>query len=380
MSRNKVDILVLRTVKCDEDSRVGKILHHYAKLRIKVGVTCISRGEECKRISTDLINHQSVRFGRNFSLISASTSLRRFVLRFQLFIFLLHARKWKPTVLHGCDLDGYLVARFAFPGRKTIFEVYDPWTTMTDSKRAAKLEAKAFIKSDVLIMPAKDSRIKVKRDKQIALGNVLDISLSNRLLTESTLNPEIKDLISSDTKYILSGGILGKSVATDLLIEAIAKSYTGVQLIIASDLSGGIEANPELDFSNVHFIGKQTWSNWLTLMRSADAVWIYYDAKEDHFKSHISPNKYWEASLFNVPMLINDINQFCDRTHLESIYFELGSEPQNRIEEALKFVNEVQPKAVTSDDIEAWINIENERTSEIKQVLTWVGLISKSIA
>jgi hypothetical protein len=189
--------------------------------------------------------------------------LRLELLKYSLWVFL----TFRAPIVHGCDLDGHLVGKFSLPwGVKRIFEVYDPWSTMTSSKRVARIEQREFHGADFLIMPALDSRIKVNRENQMSFGNQLDIDLANHLLLNSEFEYSLLKT-KLPKKYVLTGGTLGKSVGTDRLLEFF-NEHPEFDLVIAGRLSldslGGITDIPD----NVHVIGKQNWGIWLHLLRT----------------------------------------------------------------------------------------------------------------
>lgn len=372
--RRSVDVLLLRTVECAEDSRLNKILYHYEKIGIRVGVSCISRGRPCTRTESAFVSHKTLKIsGINLDSIS-SRLVRRILLRLQILRFIMNVKPWKPQVVHGCDLDGYLVGKLAFPRKKIIFEVYDPWTTMTDSKLVAHLESKAFMGCDVLVMPALNSRIKVDRDNQAALSNALDIGLANKLLRAGKLHDVASSLIEQGIPYILTGGILGAEVSSDVLAEAISLTKSGVHLVIASNNLNSFHLNQDDIPNNIHFIGKQSWADWLVLVKNASALWVYYDQSIKHFESHISPNKYWEAALFEIPIIVNSIDQFCDRIPHEPRYFEIDIDSKFQLEAVFHDIASQKRTSQFSISSPAWLKIESERTEVVKQVLLWVGV------
>ena len=377
-SGQSVEILVLRTVKCSEDSRVSKMLYHYEKLGIRVGISCISIGQPCSRISSSLVSHRTLNLSwANLDSIS-SRLVRRMVFGFRLLRFILHVRAWKSQVIHGCDLDGYLAGKIAFPRHKIIFEVYDPWSTMTQSRLVTRLESRAFSKCDVLIMPALDARIKVKRDYQIALSNALDTGLADELLLKGGIHPVVSSLIEQGVPYILTGGILGANVGSRMLAEAIAQTKSGLHLVVASDNLDLFGVDQELFPNNIHFIGKQSWCDWLALVKSASALWVYYNRNVKHFESHISPNKYWEAAFYEIPIIVNSMDQFCDRTPLEPKYFEVNTETKYQLEEAFLGIVSLKQGCDNSKVASEWLKMESQRRELIIQALLWLGLEPKN--
>ena len=280
-------------------------------------------------------------------------------------------------MIHGCDLDGYTLARFANGiGRKKIFEVYDPWTTMTQSRRAAKAEKKAFQKSDVLVMSANDSRIKIHRSQGTYLGNEVDIELAE-LRVQSATN--IRRIFPSYflKPYILVGGTLSESIGIFDLIDVV-KSFPNINVLIASnrEIVQKIYLKPIPD--NIFFIGTQDWGTWLAFVKQASFVWVYYDVKNFHYASHISPNKYWEASLFSRPMFVYRQEQFCDRVDFEGKLIELGGTIDKILPIILsKFLNSSEGRESIPSDLHRadWLEVQQKRRRNVQEILKWVDLL-----
>lgn len=376
----KVDVLIIRTVPCGQDSRVSKFLFHYQKNQIRVGIVCISRSGRCSRKSESQVPHYSVK-GLDFNSlpylinwIPGVWKLHRSLLYLD---YVLTCIKiwflWRPKVLHGCDLDGYLISKLAFPyKRKRIFEVLDPWTTMTSSKRIAKLEKQAFSKSKVLVMPAFDSRIKVSRNKSTSFSNFMEIELAQSLMVEAENDSQFIQYVESLKPFILTGGIMGRDTRIEELINSIGSQseFNLVATCSPEFIKGNSFLRPP---QNVFCIGKQDWGKWLYLVRNCSAIWIYYSKTNNHFASHISPNKYWEAVLFNKTMLVNEISQFCDRVDFEGRFIEIGDDLEEGLKSKIQDLSrvELQPTDLSTRS-RRLEEIGFERTKTVKQILDWV--------
>jgi len=376
----RVDVLIIRTVPCGQDSRVSKFLFHYQKNQIRVGIVCISRSGRCSRKSESQVPHYSVK-GLDFNSlpylinwIPGVWKLHRFLLYLD---YVLTCIKiwflWRPKVLHGCDLDGYLISKLAFPyKRKRIFEVLDPWTTMTSSKRVAKLEKRAFSKSKVLVMPAFDSRIKVSRSKSTSFSNFMEIELAQSLMVEAENDSQFIQFVDSLKPFILTGGIMGSDTRIEELINSVG-SQSEFNLVATCN-PDFIKGNSFLRLpQNVFCIGKQDWGKWLYLVRNCSAIWIYYSKANNHFASHISPNKYWEAVLFNKTMLVNEISQFCDRVDFEGRFIEIGDDLEEGLKRKIQDLSrvELQPTDLSTRS-RRLEEIGFERTKTVRQILDWV--------
>jgi hypothetical protein len=131
----------------------------------------------------------------------------------------------------------------------------------------------------------------------------------------------------------------------------------------------GIQSIP----SNVFCIGKQDWGKWLYLVKNCDGVWVYYSRSDNHYVSHISPNKYWESVLFNKTMFVNQISQFSDRISLEAPFIEIGENPEETLIKVLNMFDNLQKEELeTSERLEKFEAISNSRSIAAAQILSWV--------
>ncbi len=376
----KVDILIVRTVPCGQDSRVSKFLFHYKKNNVSVGLVCISRSSKCSRKNNPDTPHFSIN-GLDFNSlpfpinrISGVWKFHRILLYLDYLYTCLKLRfLWRPRALHGCDLDGYLVSKLSFPfNRRRIFEVLDPWSTMTSSKRIAALENRAFYDAKVLVMPAFDSRIKVSRPLATSFSNFMDLELSKELLHEPTNDPKFVEYVDSLKPFILTGGIMGSDTRIAELIYAVSKQSKFN--LVATCPEDFIKGNSFLAIpDNIFCIGKQDWGRWLYLLKNSEAVWIYYSTSNNHFASHISPNKYWEAVLFNKIMLVNQISQFSDRMELEGPFVEVGEAVIQNLSEVFQSLEDDhtnQSDSLARDS--RFMVLQNERTDTARQIIKWV--------
>lgn len=378
--RQRVEVLIIRTNPCAEDSRVNKFLYHYNLNDVEMGTVCVSRTEICKGPKLSKTAHECF-IGLNFNALPKSLGLIarfRFGFKFLLLVDRLRfcffiRKKFVPNKLHGCDLDGYLIARFAFPfmKSKTIFEVYDPWSTMTNSKKIQKLENRAFRESKVLIMPAEDSRIKPIRPKSTFFSNFLDPGLAEKLIENSDKDSAFQDKIDSVQPYILSGGILGVDTGLKDMISVFAQQDK-FNLVIAANESF-LTGNGFLSIpSKVHAIGKVSWTNWIYALSRSSAVWIYYSKSNNHFVEKISPNKYWESIYFKKPMIVNDIKQFTDRFSIESQLYDLNENIIDNLPKVLLNLDIFAGGDFGKNQDDLWEKTERLRTKTVKSVLSWL--------
>jgi hypothetical protein len=165
---------------------------------------------------------------------------------------------------------------------------------------------------------------------------------------------------------------MGHDTKIEELVHAIGSQ--GTFNLVATCKPEFIKGNSFLRLpQNVFCIGKQDWGKWLYLVKNCSAIWIYYSKANNHFASHISPNKYWEAVLFNKTMLVNEISQFCDRVDFEGHFIEIGDDLESGLKVKIKDLSEVelQPTDLSSRS-KRLEEIGFERTKTVKQILDWV--------
>ena len=319
--RIKLDILLVKTFPCDHDARINKMLYHLEKIDLKIGVLCVSRNRACTRIQGTNLYHESVlgfnhNFGKNRFLVTYFKVLTELVVT-SVKIARLISRRFKTKAIMGVDFDGYLITFMSFPFVKTrkIFEVSDPWSTMVNSFLISKIEHNFFTNADFLIMPAEDSRIKVNRKNCISLGNELLPNLAHKVIRPVQIPHEVRQFVElNDSNYILAGGNLSPTQTriTDLI--RFITTQSDLTLVVVQNGFDHFDLR-KIEYSNkvIFFDLKKDWAAWLYLLKHAKATWVYYNDKIEHFNSKISPNKYWESVLFQVPMLVNKTSQFVDR-------------------------------------------------------------------
>lgn len=305
MRRTFVDLLVVRTAKCEDDARIEKLLYLLSRHQLRIGLVCLTRSGSCERRDSERVKHHSIRARSHSTYAAYPRPLRRIViiaLWFRVVVFA--RRRFIPASVHGCDLDGWVIGKFVRLRAPSIFEVYDPWTTMVGGSLIKEIESRAFALATVVVMPAKDSRLKPSR-KVYALGNELESNHARELLSRARVD-------WPHQPFILLGGNIGDEEVVRSFIRYLGGA-SSIRPLVVGHRSLWNEPN---------VISKDVlaWPSWLELISRASALWCYYDATKNHYASHISPNKYWEARAFGTPLIVNSIDQFIDR--------DWGSEPQ----------------------------------------------------
>lgn len=365
-----VDVLLLRTHACDSDPRVEKMLWHYReRLGLVVGLVCTPRYAACRRESDSSTSHLTIPLDVDLHEATMTRPLRRLRLLKEQFALRKRIRSmFRPRAVHGCDLDGYISSRIAFPRqRQTIFEVYDSWSTMSPSSLTSALERHAISSAAGLILPAHEMRIPVERDRSIVMQNVVDPGLARKQMALADLPSGLPD------RYLLAGGTRSGSRIDDL--AKLAVDHPEVHVVIAE--SAPLEW---LSAPNVHWIGRRPWGTWLRVLSQASAVWAWYDSGFEHYKSHLSPNKYWEACFFNVPMVVNFKDQFCDRTAMEPAIFAIGdflATPGHAARQIASIISNSPWPSRQDPSWEFWNRIEEERSQSMVTLLSDIGLVSR---
>ena len=363
-----VDILILRAHECSEDPRIEKILWHYRQNGLSIGLVCTPRGGSCHRRDAEGIIHRSFGFGE-IDPRQSRTRRRLQLLREQLALGRSIRSTFRPRAIHGCDLDGYLSARVNFPWkRKTVFEVYDLWTTMTSNSSVAFAERRALASARGVILPAEEMRVPVAKSVRAVMRNVVDPSLALRAMESASALPGLPD------RYLLAGGSrVGSQIDA---LASLLSQHQEIDLVIAEPEPPGWPNG-----THVWWIGRQSWGTWLRVLAQSSAVWVWYDNEIEHYKSNLSPNKYWEACLFNVPMVVNSTAQFCDRSEVESRVVSVGdfrAAPRYAVEQIAKIVSDKSRPRWERESWDFWYRTEKERTESLQILLAGVGLTNRN--
>lgn len=380
--KHNVSLLIVRTFPCEHDARINKLLYHLKKFNLEIGIVCVSRNRLCGRKSRTGITHYTKAYhtspGRYYPFFQyARIVAQNIYLYFSLSSHI--SANFTTRCVVGTDFDGFLVACLSFPLKvKKIFEVYDPWTTLYNSRIIKFFERFFFAYANFLILPAEDSRIKVNKDKSFSLGNELLPPLLKELISFKCVKSEVEKFVKENRyKYILAGGSLGRESKITELIESVTSERHLSLVIIQTDFMNHA-LYKSISSDNIFFFDLQRdWGNWLYLLKHARATWCYYDDAINHFKDHISPNKYWESVLLGTPLLVNKISQFCDRapTYVEPPLIELKDNiPNNLFDRFLcREINEFKPS--TTDLKNYFLRLETMRDLKVKYMLSSLNII-----
>lgn len=367
MLGSRPDVLIVRTARCGEDPRVNKIAWHYSKLGYKVGIQCFSRTFKCSGPYVGGVTHRSSLNIRYRYINSMPRVVRRLLILCEYLKAILMIRLlWNPKIVHGCDLDGYLVGQYGTLFRRSrkykIFEIYDPWQTMTLSPKLAKLENRSIDECDLLIMPSEDGRIKPLKRPMISISNAMDIDLLQTQMSKTRIKSEQDFGWLFNLDYIIVGGTVSKDVGINLLINLATQSNVKVVVVCSKDKLSSIE---DLSNRNLITINSLPWGAWLNLVSHALACWVYYDDKNYHYRSHISPNKYWESAILDIPMFVNNLRQFCDRTNLEPLMIEVGLEMEESFREGILRAKQYRESMGIPKSSSQWQAISQRRTETL---------------
>lgn len=364
--RTSVDVLIVRNVECDSDARIQKLLNLYSRLDLDVAIVCASRTRSCIRQSTPRCHHTTVALGswsawhdRELGLFRRATSFLREVLK----LSAASRSTFAPQIVHGCDLDGFLACLGAYPlakRRSRIFDVFDPWSTMVQAPGIATVERLAVRWANVIVSPAQDPRIAFPHHRTIVLQNSVDLTALSSLAEDRSSPMHVRP-------YVLLGGTLDLRVL-DTLAKCALRA-PGLDVLVCDERPLERSEFPE----NMVFIGRVTWSRWLSLLSGASATWCWYDMNVSHYESHISPNKYWEAALYGVPLIVNSVSQFCDRVPCEPPLLEIGPLERHDILcgllEELSSQGPVAPRPLAN--IGFWSQLEAERVKALHRAVSW---------
>jgi hypothetical protein len=273
--------------------------------------------------------------------------------------------RYVPKVVHGCNFNGYAIAKLSFPTkRKVIFEVWDFFSTLAPNSLMARAERFSLSAAEVVVFPSQATFERSAHPRKILLQNSLDDDLVKKLMRAPKSDLELPE------RFILSGGTHQGSAVSELS-SLIAKSDY-LNLVVVSNRPPEIPQSPR-----VFWIGSQDWGDWLNLVSLSSCVWVWYDDGIEHFSRDISPNKYWEACYFNTPMIVNSLAQFVDRVANEPQMLSLGDfrrKPLDSLAKIESFVRSSKrfPRPVEVDDY--WKKVSGDRESEFTRLLSILDL------
>jgi hypothetical protein len=381
VNAQNISIKMIRTARCADDPRINKMIYHYGKLGIILDIHCFSRSTKCKRISTDNIKHRTTNL-LNYSILNRLPRLaRQIIIRIEYLISILllsSELNSKFKAIHCCDLDGYLLGIKAAKLRnnkyiKSIFEIYDPWQTMTGKEKILTIENKAIENCDLLIMPSKDGRIKPNKQNQIYMTNAVDIEIANDAMkiAQKKLTNELIEILNSE--YIIVGGTVSKDIKINELLEVARKNNLKVVLACNKDK---IDCIDKEYLNDITYTGVLDWGTWLILLKKALAAWVFYDESNFHYQSHISPNKYWEAALLNVPMFISSKEQFCDRVSTEPMLIPLKEDFNKNFNSGVTTIRASRNYSeIDEEGFVFWEKMSKSRTKSLEMGLQAIGVI-----
>jgi glycosyltransferase involved in cell wall biosynthesis len=228
--------------------------------------------------------------------------------------------KYRPNVVHACDLDTLLpslIFKMLFR-KKLVFDVCDRYamSKISSSNRLVYsfvnwLEEYLGQRADCMINVSekRESTFKRKPRKTAIIMNCADDSLK-RLLKVSNENKSIEGNYALTLVY--TGNIIRKRGLEQ--INVALKKIENVQLIMAGKVIDRQFLDELLKQQNIKYCGQLSFPEALGLEALADVIVILYDPVIPNNR-YANPNKLFEAMVFGVSVLTNVVEEIVQETN-----------------------------------------------------------------
>jgi glycosyltransferase involved in cell wall biosynthesis len=242
---------------------------------------------------------------------------------FRLFLFNLYliwyVFKYKPDVVHACDLDTALPAILMKMIRKTKV-VYDIYDFYAESRRIGKLES--FVrrlekwvvrKSDIVIL-AHERRVE-------QLGTLSDME-KRKIITIYNTPEDIKIELDNkklpDYPYFSYVGVLAEDRGIPALLDAVEEmNETGLVVAGFGPLENTIRSRVT-SHDKVSFLGKISYEDALQIQGHSVAVVALYDPAVPNNR-YAAPNKLYESAMLGKPVITSEGTLFSEVVRKEGI-------------------------------------------------------------
>lgn len=291
-----VDVIIITSNAIVYDPRVEKIVKSLRKRSYSVSALGWNRQPE-KLIGKYLVELKLF----NFSAPEGKPTLVLRLPIFWIWVFL-NLCKYKPSVVHACDLDTVIPSYFykLFFRKKLLFDLHDRYAMAYIPRKfrmiyyLVNLAEEIFSnKADVLVTVSEKllSTLKKKpRHSAVVMNCPEDLPIEKEASRDDIL------------RLVYTGPII-RSRGLKEIICAI-KEITNIELVIAGIAVDKDLYNYILKFPFVSFRGIMRPRDALYLESMSDIMIILYDLNEpiNHFAV---PNKLFEAMMCGIPMIIN---------------------------------------------------------------------------
>jgi glycosyltransferase involved in cell wall biosynthesis len=292
-------IIVLRSLPLDSDSRTNKMISAYRAAGYAVRALAWNRGKTGKA-------DPAITYFEGQGQIGAKWRNLSNYLRWCWFLVTeLIGRRHEYSTVHVIDFDtaivGVPVGKLL--GKRIVFDGYDHFGSIRENRLARalfdKLERGLMRIADLTILPSR------QRVGQYGVADLDPVIISN--IPDDMPTPT--DGASPDAGGALTiayvGTLQGQHRGLEYL-PAICRRNPGIRVVV-----GGLgelapqfgEAARQLD--NLQFLGQLSYDDALNVMASADILYGPYLLTADYHE-YASPNKMYEHVLLGRPLITND--------------------------------------------------------------------------
>lgn len=300
----KKSVCIIRSNPVNPDSRVEKEAEALIEAGYSPQILCWDR-ERSYKIKNEYIHKGRIPIARIGFKAGYAEGIRCIKSRIG---FQLHMIEWillygkEIDVIHACDIDTALFSYIPskIRGCKYVFDLFD--FQCGDPKNIAqklirKLQIGLISKADLTIICTEERRLQIcgSKPKKIA---VVHNSPDTSFITESDYK------IKNDNR--ISIAYVGVFLENRLLKEMIHYISNNDSISFYIGGFGKLEKyirNCSKRYNNIHYLGKLSYGEALSLERQCDLMTAIYDPQIENHK-FAAPNKFYESLMLGKPIIM----------------------------------------------------------------------------
>jgi glycosyltransferase involved in cell wall biosynthesis len=290
-------VLMLRTLRVDNDSRATKTIDAYSSFGFDVEVISWSRGSNAP--GPDYITYY---YGQG-KIGSGWKNLTNFLLWIRFATVSIFKRRSRFVAIHVVDFD---TACFGVPiakllRKRIIYDAYDHFGSTRSNRLARKLftilEKMLINLSDVVILPS------AVRCEQYDIPQSNVIFISN---IPNEIHVDISEVDRSDGRIVISyvGTLQKDHRGLEFLPEICAANKNIVcELAGVGELRDFFERKSQ-EIENFKFVGRVSYDEALSILGRSNCTFGAYLLSADYHR-YAAPNKLFEHLMLGIPLITN---------------------------------------------------------------------------